>query len=176
MHNKFETGDKVKVFSQYTDQYHSGYTVILHLKNLDCVVVSHSDDNKPHAVSRHRVIIDDSPDDRKPYEDYPHGGAEGFAADMAILERAGALAKDATQGEWEIEYNKGIVVNRYFMTPSTSNSPSEGDLEVVAQVLFLDGDDIMYNSEADELVIVNAARVATALSRMLPYLKRKGVL
>lgn len=63
--SEFLHGTAVKVFSGYTNQYHTGYTVILDMPRQNVVVVSHRDDNKPHAVSRARVEIDETPESPK---------------------------------------------------------------------------------------------------------------
>ncbi len=105
---------------------------------------------------------------RTDYATYDGGEAQ-YRADLATLDAAAELSKAATGGgNWE--HGNGDIFTRV-----PSQDPN--DLPVYVTVIECIGEGtVSFNSEVDEQLIVNAARVASAWARMSAYLRGKGLL
>lgn len=114
-------------------------------------VVSQKNPERTKLFFEHELMHLETPD---PYADYPNGATQ-YAADVATLTEAGMLADKATAGEWvyQPDYETGAVIHN--------------DVE---DILFITASGVAsFNSDADAQIIINAARVARALSRFVPW-------
>lgn len=113
------------------------------------------------------VIVDDYAvveQSENPHADYP-GGADQYREDVATLTEAGALGDKATRGDWRWNFRHGT---RYGdVATALESEASDGECFDIIELGGLPHMMVFSNADAD--MLVNAARVARALSRYMPW-------